>query len=128
MIISDDMMRYYIGDITSGYFSHHDVPADNVTEYAPFIENMRKLANLHGDLDYLRLGLEYLLAHPEIELLPFAHGDSYPYWEEQIREIIEYAWKMLWPNALPISPGGPSGVELVPMSLEEWWRHTGHRP
>jgi hypothetical protein len=128
VIIADGMLSYYLVGVTAGYFGRHDEPADDVQEYSYLIEDLRLGAALHGDLEYLRLGLEYLLAHREIDLVQFAGGTDFPYEQEQVREIIEYAWKTIWPDAPPIPSGCPPGVELVSMSLEEWWRHTGHRP
>jgi hypothetical protein len=127
MEISRDMISFYLRKITSVYFGKHDIPPDDLSGYLDFVSDMRKHAERKGDLDYLRLGFEHVLANPNIDTVELAATD-YPFDDAEVREIIHYAWKTIWPDAAPIPPGGPPGVKIVPMSLDDWWAHTGHRP
>src|SRR5437867_1045758 len=120
MKISESMVRYYLHDITMGWFDPEDLPPDNITGYYDCVIQMKLHALKHNDLDVLKLAFEYLLANKQIKCEQFA-GGRYPYDEQEVREIIHYAWKTIWPDSTPLLPGGPNGVEIVPMSIDDWW-------
>jgi hypothetical protein len=127
MDISDQMVSFYLRNVTSVYFAEHDLPPDELSGYLEYVEGMKKEAVFHGDLETLRLGFEHLLGNPQLETEPLA-ATEYPFRESEIREIVRYARKIIWPDAAPIPPGGPPGVKIVRMSIDDWWAHTGHRP
>ena len=130
MEISESMINFYLMNVTTGgkkpdEFSPDDV--EDVSEYYPFVQNMKMHAVYHGDLDALKLGLEYILANPDYECLWMA-GPVYSYEENQVREIIYYAWKTIWPEADPITRESTGDIKLVPTTLDEWWESRGHKP
>lgn len=130
MEISESMINFYLMNVTTGgknpdEFSPDDV--ENVSEYHPLIEQMKMHAIWHGDLDALKLGLEYILANPHYDCLWLA-GPVYTYDEEQLREIIHYAWKTIWPDADPITPESTKDTKLVATTLDEWWESREHKP
>jgi len=115
------MVRYYLDSIMTSYFNHHDVPPACVEDYFPQVMAMQRKLSVHGDENALKLACEHILENSDVDTEAFA-GDRYPYSNQEIREIIRYAWKTLWPDANPLKPGGPPGVRLVEMPVEEWWR------
>ena len=127
MNISESMIRYYLRNITMGWFDPEDEPPEDITEYYKCVQDMKLHAVNHNDLDALKLGLEYLLAHPELDYTKFS-GGRYPYEPEEVREIIYYAWKTIWPDSEPVSDSTLLAVKLVRMTLEEWWESRGHKP
>ncbi|NJO55293.1 MAG: hypothetical protein HC834_01880 [Rhodospirillales bacterium] len=122
MDISYNIIQYYLQTITVAYFGTHDMPPDDLSGYDRYVEDLRIKAIRHRDLDALRLGFEYLLAHPEINLEEQYQGGRYPFDDAELREIIAYTRSKLWPDAGPIPPDGPPGVRLVQMSIDDWWK------
>ncbi|PSB68581.1 hypothetical protein C7B61_00130 [filamentous cyanobacterium CCP1] len=112
------MVDHYLGDITVSWFNQHDMPPSHVKDYHSLVLWMRQNANNHGDLNYLKLAFEYMLIQTGINYEEFA-GGRYPYDGEDIREIIEFSYKMLWPDSN--LPEQLPDVRLVDISLEEWW-------
>ncbi|MBL7684422.1 MAG: hypothetical protein JNK65_00080, partial [Deltaproteobacteria bacterium] len=51
-------------------------------------------------------------------------GGRYPFDNEEIREIIRYAWKTIWPEAKEINRDTLPEIELVTMSLQDWWKRN----
>lgn len=128
MDVADGMISFYLGNLTASYFDHHDEPADRVDDYRDSVEEMKKQALYHGDLDALRLGIEHLLAHPDLDIRLLSRATHCPYELEQLWELLRFARQEIWPDAGSIPPGGPSDVRLVPMSVKDWWAARGHRP
>lgn len=121
MNISSAMLRHHLDYVTVGWFDHNDLPPDNIEEYYKCVEQMRLNALIHNDLIYLKIAFEYLLGNLTIKCESFGNG-RYPYEEEEVREIIEYAWKTIWPDADPICFGCHSDVNFVEIPTVEWWK------
>jgi hypothetical protein len=119
MKISKPMVRYFLSYVTSGYFNHHDVHPDTVEGYQECVPNIQKLATKTGDLPWLRLAFEYLLAHPEIDTEPFA-GLRYPYDDEEVRDILRFLWRNLWTDRQPRPADQLPPVELAEMDADSW--------
>lgn len=120
MNISESMVRYYLADVLLSWFNTHDLPPDDLSEYREYILDMKKGAIKHGDLEALRLAFEHILDNSHIDSERF-NESLYPYDDRDVREIIHYSWKTIWPDASPVSPSGRPDVKLVSMSLEKWW-------
>ena len=129
MDISLSMVKHYLDDVTVGWFDDHDLPPENVADYLPRVLEMKKGAAKHGDLEALKLAFEHILANRRIDC-EILGGGRYPFDDKDVREIIAFAWKTIWPDARPIPPGGPPGVRLIEMPLEQWRasRGQGKRP
>jgi hypothetical protein len=122
------MIRHYLGDIVISYFNHHDLPPDEVSEYKKYALVMKQNAINHGDLEWLKLAFEYLLSNPNIDCETFG-DERYPYDAQEIRDIIQYAWETIWPNdAAPRTIEKMPEIELVTMSLEDWWSTRNSEP
>jgi hypothetical protein len=118
MKISDHLVMIYISFIEA-YLATHDLAPDRAEEWDPDIDNMGKAATMKGDMEILRLAIEHILEHPEINAealfdTPYALG------EEAARAALARARQRLWPDAGPIPKGGPPGVALIHMPEDEW--------
>lgn len=120
MKISAAMVNHYLSDITVAWFNHHELPPDEIQDYFPLVQWMKQNASNHADLEYLKRAFEYLLTHPDINYEYFS-GSRYPYDRDEIREIIEFAYRTIWPNTPRVLLDNSHDVQLVPISLEEWW-------
>lgn len=119
--ISESMIRYYLDSMTTGYFNTNEVPPDDVTGYLDYVLAMQRKAVDHGDLETLQIAFEYLLAHPEIDASAFG-DDRYPFSDEEVRRILHYAYRTIWPERINATPSEMPNVRLIQMPLEEWWR------
>jgi hypothetical protein len=119
MDISKGMIDNYLEYVTFGWFDNESVPATSLDEYHPRVVKLAQSAKRHNDLELLRLGLDYLLCHPEIDL--DGHGGYYSWDDGDVREIIHYIRRTVWPNLPSIDPMEVKDVKLVPMSLFDWW-------
>ena len=119
MDIPESLINYYLSQVTVGYFNRNELPPEDLSGYDPQITRVEMLALSDDEMEPLKLGLEYLLGNPQIDCQAF-NGGRYPFNDKRVREIIEYVWRSLWPDAEPIPPGGPPGVRLVKMPLADW--------
>jgi hypothetical protein len=119
MNISTWFIRDYLDVITVCWFNHHDLPPESNEAYRPLVLDMARIAEARRELDILRIAIEHILANPEINCEDLGNS-RFPFDDEEIRVILFYAWKVIWPNADPIIPGGPAGVKLVHTPLKEW--------
>ncbi|CBN59249.1 MULTISPECIES: hypothetical protein [Kamptonema] len=120
MQISEPMIRYHLHDILLSWFNSNDLPPDDITGYYKYVLEMQKGAVKHGDMDVLKLAFEYILSQPEFDCTRLNESD-YPYENEEIREIIFYAWQTLWPNDTNVFIKEPIDIELVTIPIQEWW-------
>jgi hypothetical protein len=120
MDLSESMIRYYLDSITVSYFNHNELPPDDVKGYYDQVLALKRKAVSHGDLDSLKVAFEYLLSHRELDCGRLG-DDRYPYSDEEIREIIRYAWHTIWPETSDAAPAVHPDVRLVQMPLEDWW-------
>jgi hypothetical protein len=119
MEISNGMLNHYLDYVTIGWFDDHDIPADDLGEYHQRIVKLERSAKRRNDLNPLRLGLDYLLCHPEIDLE--AHGGRYGWDDEEVRDIIRYIRRTIWPDLPPVNPDEVKDVKLVYTSRFDWW-------
>ncbi|MBW4690641.1 MAG: hypothetical protein KME27_02615 [Lyngbya sp. HA4199-MV5] len=92
-----DRIERYLGDVTASWFGDNDMPADELSEYDSYIENMKMHAERFGNLDALKQFFEHLLAHPEINTEALT-SSQFAWDDEQVREIIAYAHQKIWTN------------------------------
>lgn len=123
--VSAHMIRHYTDALTVGWYDDHDLPPDQVDEYAPLVEDLRRTLQRQGDDDdaAFRTGLQYLLTKPDARLEGFA-GGRYAYDADEVRDILAYLYQALYPD-VPL-PDAPPRVRVdweVP--LDEWWMRRG---
>ena len=110
--ITSRMFEYYLDDITVGWFDHHDLPPDKIEHYHDCVMEMKLRATNKKELEFLKNVLEYILIHPEIDCEEFA-GGRYPYDSEEVREIIEFAYRTIWPDSWPIDAEKVPEIEFI---------------
>jgi hypothetical protein len=119
MEISKGLIRQYLDHITVGYFSDHDFPPDDMSGYDEQILSIERSAAYRGDLEVLRLGLDYLLCTSN-DSLEYYTG-VYGYDDSEIREIIKYVREKIYPNLPPPDPEEVKDITLSTMSMYDWW-------
>jgi hypothetical protein len=119
MEISNDMLDHYLDYVTVGWFDRNDTLPDDINDYYNCVMDIKLDATRRNDLEPLRMGLEYLLCNPQVSLE--AHGYRYPYDDGEVREIIRYIRKTIWPEAGPINCDAVKDLKLVYTSKFDWW-------
>ena len=117
--ISRGMIDHYLCFITVGWFDDDpDEPAEKLDEYYEYVMRIEQDAIHRKDLEYLRLGLKYLLCHPEINLE--AHGSLYGWEDEEVREIVAYIHSVIWTDS-KLNCEEVKDVQLVNTNRFDWW-------
>jgi hypothetical protein len=116
VIISATMIKDHLSQLTDAWFASHDMPPSNVEAYADYADRVIQLAQASGDLDWFVLGLQHLLARPDIETSTFG-DDSFSYTDQQMADILRFVLsrKGASPNA-----AAAHAVQLQEMSDAQW--------
>ena len=120
-IISGGMLARYIGNMLF-YSQETFIVPEDFSLYHGGIDGAQWQAAFFGDEEPLRLGLEYILTHPEHKMTDYRFGD-FSMEEEEIREVLAYAHRRLWPQYEPIPEGGPPNIKLVSMQWPDWRKY-----
>jgi hypothetical protein len=123
------MVNDYLDNVTVGWFDPEDFPPDTVEGYAQCIERMKSNADWKGDPPYLKLAFEYILGGGPLcsNMMRYLTSDRYPYGPEEVIEIIQYAYKSIWPEEPPIRYWHYPDIELIQTRSDiaslnrEWW-------
>lgn len=124
-VIPESLISYYLSPITIGYFDHAASPPTHLRDYDAQLPAIEYLAVRQGELTHLRLGLEHILLHPELDCRVFS-GGRFPYTSQQMRAIVHYVWQSLWPDAKGIGMDREHSVHLIRMPLRGW--RAGRQP
>ena len=127
MKISKGMLDHYIGHVTDWYVAEHDEPADELSDYYDCVIRIKTQATRRKDLDILRLGINYLRCHPEIDTKDYGKG-MYPYDDEEVREILDYIYSVIWSDNTKINCEEVRNIELVNSNRFDWWKSRGVKP
>ncbi|AFZ26568.1 hypothetical protein Cylst_4489 [Cylindrospermum stagnale PCC 7417] len=119
MDISKQMIREHLRYVFGIYDDRYEEAPGSLEEYKKDIENMKTNATFFGDIEALLLAFEYILIHPEINILDFVES-SIEYEEEDARSIIDFALKTIRSDTEAIPSSDSSNVRLVDMRLDEW--------
>jgi hypothetical protein len=121
MRIVREAIMNYIQDLADGYFSkpREGFPGE-LSAFDHDIAKMVERAQVYGHVEILRPSIEYLLAHPEIDLEHFGSADNWVWENDEVRALLVHIRKRLWPDAGPLAAGAPPGAELVPAPGREW--------
>jgi hypothetical protein len=111
VVLSEGTLEYHLGCLTDVIGLEDDWPED-LEGYYGYIQQIESLARYEGYLEQLRLGIEHTLGNPNLDIKFLMHEKDFCE-PDEMRELLRYVWEVIWPNALPISPGGPPGVSIA---------------
>ncbi|WP_414549577.1 hypothetical protein [Anabaena sp. CCY 0017] len=94
--------------MTNLWIIKNGVPADNLSAYDEYVEDIKRSAIYRNDLDALKLCFEKILADPGIDTGYLAESE-YPWDDEEVREVIQYIWRKIWHEA--------SGFTALPAAM-----------
>ena len=117
------MLDHYIGYLTNIYIVDHDVPPEKLDDYHDYVLMIKSEATRLKDLEPLKLGIDYLLCHREIDL--DGHGGLYPYDDEEVRDILQYIRSIVWSNNSKINCKEVENIKLINTSDIDWWKTRG---
>lgn len=102
------------------YLLNEDWSANGgVEEYYEAVMNLKHDASVANDLEPLRLSVDYILCHPEIDTKGLVDAT----WSDKaIREAIKYIRKIVYSDAPPVNCNEVKSVTLLPMNVENWWK------
>ena len=119
MNLRKGMIADYLMYITSLTFVDPDDVTADMSVYDEAIQGMAGNARYDGNLESLRLALDSLIADPDGRLEQF-YGSGYPFSEQELHEILRYAYQQIWPDEPFSKPGMAAPVEFVDMTRQEW--------
>jgi hypothetical protein len=121
MKIATGMLKEYLNYIAAIALDQGGAP-DDINEYFQYVLWMKELAIEKGDLEPLHLGIDYLLTHPEVDASSYARI-HYFYDKDEIEELLLYIRAIVWSDAPPPNPAEVRDVELLPLSVSDWWNN-----
>jgi len=68
------MLDHYIGLVTDWYVAENDETADELSDYYDWVIRIKTQATRRKDLDILKLGINYLRCHLEIDTKDYGKG------------------------------------------------------
>ena len=120
MKISRAMIFDYLTSITA-YVGDNDGAPEDLSEYDEDILNVKLGAEKYGDLDCFRLAIDYLLTHPEANASSYA-PIHYQYDQEEMKELLNHIKQVIWSTDSMLEREVIDSVELVDISLTDWWK------
>ncbi|MBY6055527.1 hypothetical protein [Leisingera daeponensis] len=124
MKIRKELIEGYTRLLTMGRAVSAPDPMADLSQFDADIRAMHKRAYKEGNLDWLRLALDSLIAGPEGRISQFA-GQQYPFSDRELEALFRRAFGMIWPDQPLSEPGDEADLEFVEMSAEEWDAFTG---
>ena len=119
MEISSSMVRLYLGEVTSCIGDYGGLP-ENIHGYDNAIREMKLSAELHQELDVLRMAIDYLITSPKVDAASFA-ATHYDFDSDEIMELLFYIRSVVWPNLPPPNFEEVKDIVLVEISTSDWW-------
>ncbi|MEX0339536.1 MAG: hypothetical protein AB3N11_10900 [Arenibacterium sp.] len=119
MNIQKSMIENYLDFITSLVFVDPGDVTEDMSVYDDAIESMESEARYDDNLEYLRFAMDSLIAKPDGRLEQFK-GTGYPFTDQELHEILRYAFQTIWPDKFMSEPGNEVPVEFLDISDEEW--------
>ncbi len=119
MEISQDMIEFYLSHVLDLAIAIHGAPPEELRGYDRHIAEMAEKASRSGELDILRRGLEHILCTPELAAAELSQS-AYSWSEKEVRRVLAYIRKQVWPEAGEIDQAEAAACKLVPQSLSAW--------
>lgn len=124
MKIRKELIEGYTRLLTMGRAVNAPDPMADLAQFDADIRAMHKRAHKDGNLDWLRLALDSLVANPRGRIGQFA-GQQYPFDDAELQALFRRAYETIWPDQPLSEPGNEAELEFVDMSAEDWAAFTG---
>lgn len=119
MKMSLEVIKSYTRNLTMGRGASAPDPMTDLSKFNSDAAAMLNEAAGAGDLTWVKIALDSLIANPDGRIGQFA-GQQYPFNETQLVEIFTHAFQQIWKGETPSLRGDEVEVEFVVMSDEEW--------
>jgi len=119
MDIHRDLIKAYIRKLTLGRGSAAPDPFADITLFQNDVQTMKSAAERAGDLEWLRLSMDALIANPDGRIDQFV-GQGYPFSDEEMVALLTYAYTTIWPDHEISEPGYEAPLDFVDMTDETW--------
>jgi hypothetical protein len=126
MKMNRELIKFYLHKLTMGRGVNGDDPMSDLGNSKGDIRTMQSAAAANGDLDWLRLSMDALIAKPRGRIQAFA-GMQYPLTDDELVDLFSYAYGRIWPSEALSEPGNEVELEFVDMSDAEWALMTHKR-
>lgn len=120
------MVEHYLGQMIAGWFCDHDVEAESLEEYEADAVGMLKHIQKHGDKNYSKLAFAYLITSENISPKTWDYLEdcwNYSFVEYEFKEIVEYAYRIIWPDTPPEEALKGYQVKFIKTGIDPtvWW-------
>lgn len=112
------MIVYYL-DTVASYVGDIGGAPEDLSEYDRSIISMKLKAEKHDDLYLLRLAIDYLLTHPEVDAPNYVNA-HYDYDREETEDLLKHIKFVVWSTDSMMDKKLIDSVELVDTTFEEW--------
>ena len=124
--ISIEMIEQYLGIMLGVWIAEYDVEADNLDEYKEYIFEMEKHFKSWNDEKYFQLALADLIVSDDIPQKiwdDIEDSINYVFVEHPIKDIIEYAYSVLWQDIPPKEALNSFKVKFISSGIDlSVWR------
>lgn len=114
-----ELIKFYLQKLTMGRAVNTENPMSDLGNFKGDIRNMQLAAEKNGDLGWLYISIDALIANPSGRIQSFASQD-FPLTDNELVELFTYAFRRIWPEKLISAKGDEVELEFVDMSDEEW--------
>jgi hypothetical protein len=124
--ISINAVEHYLGLMMSLWISEHDVESEVLENYKECALAMQNHIKLSSDEKYIQLAFAHLISSNDIPQRiwdGFEDECNYVFVEFEFKEIVEYAYSVLWPNTQPKNTLKGYEIEFIKtgIDLTDWY-------
>lgn len=124
--ISINAVEHYLGLMMSLWISEHDVESEILDSYKECALAMQNHIKLSNDEKYMQLAFAHLIASNNIPQQiwdGFEDECNYVFVEFEFKEIVEYAYSVLWSNTQPKDALKGYEIEFIKtgIDLTNWY-------
>lgn len=119
MKVRKELIDQYLRLLTMGRAASTPDPMSDLSQFDADIRSMHKRAAKDGNLDWLRIALDTLIARPEGRIGMFA-GQQFPFSDAELQRVFKRAFENIWPDQTLSRPGEDADLEFAGMDAEDW--------
>jgi len=120
--ISIEMVEHYLSLMMSVWFNHHDVESENLEDYKNGAIVIGRHMEKWKDEEYMQLAFAHLIVSDDIPQKiwdNFEYSCNYSFVEHEFKEIVEYAYSVLWSDTLPEKALNNYEVEFISTGIDQ---------